>query len=83
MPEFPQKPESTEQFRRWWKDVAEYCEDKDGRRFADCPVLFSTTRGYKNMIEMGSEVILLFEAADIRLKEVTPSDQNVHTLTST
>ena len=26
MPEFPQKPESTEMFRRWWKDVAGYCE---------------------------------------------------------
>ena len=38
MPEFPQKPESAEHFRRWWKDVAEYCEDKDGFRFASCLV---------------------------------------------
>ena len=33
MPEFPKKPESTEQFRRWWKDVAEYCGNKDNFRF--------------------------------------------------
>ena len=61
--------------------MAEYCEDKDGQRFADCPVLFSTIRGYKNVIESQTEVLLLFQAADIRLKDVTPSDQNVHTLT--
>ena len=82
MPEFPQKPENTELFRRWWKDVAEYCENKDDRRFADCPSLFSAIRGYKNVIESKTEVMLLFQAADAHLKEVTPSDQVVHTLTS-
>ena len=44
MPEFRQKPESPEQFRRWRKDVAEYCEDKDGFRFPSCSTRFVGTR---------------------------------------
>ena len=49
MPEFPQKPESTEMFRRWWKDVAEYRETSPA--FPCCQVLFSAIRGYTNVIE--------------------------------
>ena len=60
----PQKPASAEQFRRWWKDVAEYCEDKDSFRFPCCPVLFKMIRGHKNVIESQSEVLELFKAAD-------------------
>ena len=76
MPEFPQKPESAEHFRRWWKDVAEYCEDTDGFRFASCPVFFNTIRGHKNVIESQSEVLELFKAADARSKELNVKQIN-------
>ena len=62
MLELPQKPESTEMFRRWWKDVAEYCETSPA--FPRCQVLISAIRGYKDVIESQIEVVALFKAAD-------------------
>ena len=65
MPEFPRKPKSTEMFRRWWKDVAEYCEASPA--FPCCHVLFSAIRGYKNVIESQFDVVVeLFKVADSR-----------------
>ena len=45
-------------------------------------VLFNTIRGHKNVIESQSEVLELFKTADVRLKEITPSDRSGATLTS-
>ena len=44
MPIFPDKCENTEVFRRWWKDVAEYCERSP--QFPGCTFVFKKTRGY-------------------------------------
>ena len=75
MPEFPQKPESAKLFRRWWKDVAEYCERNPALHC--CQILPSEIRGYKSVIESQAEMVKLFAAADLRL----PSDRGGATLT--
>ena len=49
MPFFPEKPENNEIFRRWWKDVAAYCERN--RRFLGCTYVFKTIRGYQDRID--------------------------------
>ena len=60
--------ENAQVSRRWWKDVAEYCERQS--KFPNQSLLFKTFRGYPNAIEDGLEVVEMFKAIDSKL----PSD---------
>ena len=48
MPLFPEKADNIETFRRWWKEVAEYCERSP--RFPHCILVFKKIRGYQQRI---------------------------------
>ena len=48
MPFFPEKADSVETFRRWWREVAEYCERL--QRFEHCTLVFKRIRGYPQRI---------------------------------
>ena len=71
MPSFPEKPESPEIFRRWWKDVGEYCERF--KTFPNCSFLFKKLRGYNDALDEGPAVTTLFAKLDDDL----PSDQTM------
>ena len=69
---FPDRLESVEVFRRWWTDVAEYCERFP--TFPNCSFLFKKLRGYTEAVEIDKDVARLFEELDDDL----PSDQTMH-----
>ena len=46
MPLLPKHFDKVETFRRWWKDVAEFCERRQD--YTDCSVVFKAIRGYPN-----------------------------------
>ena len=48
MPFFPDRCENTETFRRWWKEVAGYCERSP--RFPHCTLVFKKIRGCQQRI---------------------------------
>ena len=62
MPSFPEKPESPEIFRRWWKDVGEYCERF--KTFPNCSFIFKKLRGYNDSLDEGLAVTTLFGKLD-------------------
>ena len=62
MPAFPDKHENAEVFRRWWKDVAEYCERFD--KFKGCSILFKKMRGYEDEVVSEPAITLLFKKID-------------------
>ena len=62
------KYENTETFRRWWKDVAEYCECSP--QFPVCTFVFKQIREYRESIDGDLEYIAFIEAVDNSL----PSD---------
>ena len=69
MPLFPDKFENNATFRRWWKDVADYCERN--RRFLVSTYVFKTMSGYQERIE-GPENTKFFPEVNKSL----PGDMN-------
>ena len=61
MPMFPDKFDSVEVFRRWWKETAEYCNNN--HRFNDIKYLFKAVRGYQTRIG-GPQYIELIAAVN-------------------
>ena len=53
MPMLPDQFDKVETFRRWWKDVAEFCERR--QEYTDCSIIFKTVRWYQNSLEEKDE----------------------------
>ena len=72
MPSIPEKHDNAEVFRRWWKDVAEYCERFP--KFPNCSFIFKKMRGYNDAVEKALTVTALFASLD----EDMPANQTMH-----
>ena len=67
MPMIPDRFDQVETFRRWWKDVAEYCERR--QEYTDCGIVFKTIRGYLNPRENMDEIEKLLTVATSRVPQ--------------